>query len=84
MREIFTNLEGMYTNIAYNGFFLKEGLQSLGHTLIDLSPYREKNLTQTLASFDTQVDIVLVEFFGDKKTSFGPASMPNPSGGILH
>lgn len=58
-------------NIAYDGFFLKEGLLSLGHTVIDMAPYQEKDVTDALAELDMPVDVVLVELFGAKKLPAG-------------
>lgn len=51
-------------NIAYQGYFLKEGLISLGHNIFDLSLKPGDDINIMLDKFKKEIDFVLLELWG--------------------
>lgn len=54
-------------NIAYQGVFLREGLQLLGHNIIELSVCDNEDIHTKLERVDCDVGFVLIELFSHKK-----------------
>lgn len=51
-------------NIAYHGYFLRQGLEKLGHNLLDL-PADEIDINTKLENLGQSVDLVLLEMYGN-------------------
>lgn len=53
-------------NIAYQGNFLREGLISNGHNIVDISTATGQNINAALKSSNIPIDLVLLELYGNR------------------
>lgn len=65
-------------NIAYQGSFLREGLQAIGHKIIPLEESRDKDLQAKVDTPGASVDLVLLELYGSSTSIKGLSTCHTP------